>query len=124
MAVKILYSDVSFNADLTPKSINIQSVIDSIKNILSTTPGERLNNPTFGSNLENYLFQPIDEVTAFGILTHIVYSINRWDDRVLIDMASSVVTPYPDDNKYDVSLVCSIKGFEKELINVDFTLTS
>jgi hypothetical protein len=47
----------------TQASYDIEAVKNSIKNALLTTPGEKLLTPTFGVNLKQYLFEPIDDFT-------------------------------------------------------------
>lgn len=122
MAFKILYSDVGFSANKRPKAINLEAVVNSVKNIISTIPGERVNNPLFGWNSEDWLFEPIDDTTAFGILSSLIFAINKFDDRPIIDMANSIVNPLPDENKYEISLIFSVKGFESEPVVLNFSL--
>ena len=70
-----LYKDIKF--DLTPEylkgnemystrqtkdfacKINKEAVLNSVKNILTTSPGEKLLNPLFGLDLRDYLFEVV-----------------------------------------------------------------
>jgi phage baseplate assembly protein W len=54
-------------------------IIENVKRILMTRQGERINNPTFGSNLKTYLFQP--EMLMDDIAHEIVLSLGKWEPR-------------------------------------------
>jgi len=53
------------------KLVNVKSVFNSIRNIFAWTPGERLLNPEFGSNLKKLLYNGITEFTVESILAEI-----------------------------------------------------
>jgi phage baseplate assembly protein W len=57
-------------------------IIENVKRILMTQPGERVNDPTFGSNLKSYLFQP--EMLMSDIAHEITLSLSKWEPRVEI----------------------------------------
>lgn len=111
----MLYSDVN---PYHPWKGNLQdydAVRESLLNILTTKPRERLNNPEFAVDLEELLFEPIDDITALAIYQRIEIAINRWDNRIIVDGGKSNIIPRPDDNRYDVLLVVKIKGFNQDL---------
>lgn len=66
------------------ESRDVAAIKNSINNIFNTTPGEKLLNPAFGSNLERYLFEPITRDTAESIGDSIKYSIGKFEPRVKI----------------------------------------
>lgn len=110
----ILYSDCSFSPEIYNLSVNVEAVMNSILNILSTLPGERLNHPEFGTDLEAELFQPMDYITAQAIYTKVYDAINRWEPRVRINSKKSTVTPYYDEHVYEVQLYFYIVGISME----------
>ena len=57
---------------------------ESITRILLTTPGERINNPTFGSRLKQYLFD-LDNILEESIKEEISLAITRFEPRVRIN---------------------------------------
>lgn len=57
------------------------AVLQSVKNILSTIPNERVRNP-IGSSLLSYLFQPMTPDTVDEIKTEITRSIRVYEPRV------------------------------------------
>ena len=78
-----LYKDVAFDLDPTFTSsgefqkksdqkdlkplYNKNAVLTSLRNIFTTTPGEKLLNPRFGIDLRSFLFDPVSETRAFVI---------------------------------------------------------
>ncbi len=62
-----------------------ESVRQSIKIILQTRPGERLMRPRFGGGLERYLSEPNTLTTRRQIRDLITESLERWEQRILLD---------------------------------------
>lgn len=111
-----LYSDLNqFNPQKSALLTDIASVYQSIANILNTRVGERLFNPEFGSDLERLLFEPIDEETSLMLRHVLIQVIEKWDNRVDIDNARTVIEPLPDENMYRVQIVFVVKGVKGEL---------
>lgn len=84
----------------------------SLFNIFSTRPGERLFLPEFGFDLEDELFELIDDITTFDIYRMVVDVVARWESRVLIDNSVTRITPNYDQNSYDLVLAFAIQGLE------------
>jgi len=60
------------------------AVRQAVMLLLSTTPGERLMRPHYGSHLHRLLFSPNDDTTA-GLAVHYVReALTRWEPRVEI----------------------------------------
>jgi phage baseplate assembly protein W len=76
-------------------AIGHRSVLESIRIILTTEPGERLMLPTFGAGLRSFLFEPNIPATHRLIEERVRHALQRWEPRVLVD--SIVVARYPDD---------------------------
>jgi len=105
------YSDFYTNFDKHPdkndvlKYSNEESVKRAIRNILQTNRGERVFNPTFGSNIRKFLFENITPITESLIREQVETSINNFEPRAkLIDV---IVSGYPDDNAYNITVVFS-----------------
>ncbi len=62
-----------------------ESVRQSIKIILQTSPGERLMRPGFGGGLKRYLHEPNTLTTRRQIRDLITTSLERWERRILLD---------------------------------------
>lgn len=50
--------------------------------LLSTTPGERVMRPGYGSRLHRLVFAPNDETTAGLAIHYVRQAIQRWEPRV------------------------------------------
>lgn len=115
-----IYSDLD---QITPEEIlreDVESVYQSIGNIISTPVGTRFFNPEFGSEIENLLFEPIDDITTARLYDALVEAIERWEPRVCVDYGATDVVPYVTDRKYEVTLVFHIVGIESQF---DFRYT-
>lgn len=107
-AQKDLFSDMYTNFvvhpelhDLVTKK-NEEAIKQAIINLLFTNKYERPFNPTFGSNLKKYLFEPINSVTTSSIENEIRSCIENYEPRVkIIDL---VATPYEEKNAYAITL--------------------
>lgn len=81
----------------TPERLaDIQSVsICSIPVLLSCAIGDRggIFEPSYGSDLYYFLQEPIDDTTSFNIRTSIITTIQKWEPRVEVDQANTIVQP-------------------------------
>jgi phage baseplate assembly protein W len=74
----------------------------SMRNILLTKRGTRRMQPKFGADLYQFLFQPLDEITANEIGDTIITQINMWDsDLVVTDVSIGVDT---DNHTYHITI--------------------
>lgn len=62
-----------------------ESVRQSIKIILQTSPGERIMRPAFGGGLQTMLHQQNTLTTRRRIQDLIRESLERWEKRILLD---------------------------------------
>jgi len=58
---------------------------DSVFTILSTTVGERVHRPTFGSFLKRLIFEPVNRITAFRVEAEIRRALSAWEPRVSVE---------------------------------------
>lgn len=107
-----LYSDFFTNLDVHPETgdlvrrVNEDAVKVSVMNIILTNKYERPFNPNFGSNIRNYLFEPITPITTQNLITAISSAIKNYEPRA--NLINVNVTPYIDEQAYAVSVVFSI----------------
>lgn len=59
-------------------------VRNNLMQLLNTVKGERVMLPDYGTNLINYLFEPLDEETFTGIRNSIVEAIGKYAPGVTI----------------------------------------
>ena len=121
-----LFSDVNFisssvgNSDLI---YGLDCIKSSIFTIVSTTKGNRLFRPDFGSNIENLLFDPMDDYTTFAIKEALIDSISKWEPRIVLDKVNSSVIPDFDSQVYVVNLIYSVPQLGINAENLKFNLS-
>lgn len=97
---------------------DIEAIKNSIRNIFTTRKGQKILNPEFGSSLEQYLFQPVNEIYGRAIGQEIYDSIQTYEPRVEITKVK--VDPYPDENTYKVSVAYRFLEIKKDSLLVMF----
>jgi phage baseplate assembly protein W len=117
-----LYKDIEFdlnlsftdNAELYKENekqdlapiYDVKAVVTAIKNILTTSPGEKILNPTFGLDLRDYLFEPVSETGAFFLGKDLFDGLILQESRIKINTIRIKVNE--DEQQYDISLDISI----------------
>lgn len=94
-----------FNNTLS-KVINDNSIKQSIRNLILTNRGERLFQPTIGSDVYRSLFEPNDVITAENITYYVRSTITQNEPRVLLLQVN--VYPSPDRNYFTVNIIFSL----------------
>lgn len=62
-----------------------REVVESIRLILGTTPGERPARPEFGCAIQELVFAPADAATAGQIAYQVRLALERWEPRIVLD---------------------------------------
>ena len=122
LASGYLYKDIEFdltvsytnNAELFKSNekedlapiYDVKAVITSIKNILTTSPGEKILNPTFGIDLRDYLFEPVSETGGFFLGRDLFDGLTLQEPRIKINTIRIRVDE--DEQQYDIDLNISI----------------
>jgi len=120
-----LYSDINMSKPTTtPQVVNLSSINQALFTLFNTKLGERLFLPEYGIDLESILFMPIDDATTLYIEQKIVEAISRWEPRVVLDYSNTVITPYEDDNKYDIVLAFKIVGLEDQVFKFEGSIAT
>ncbi len=57
-------------------------IVQSIRLILATAPGERPMRPEFGCGIHDYVFAPADATTAGRLAAEVRRSLIRWEPRI------------------------------------------
>ena len=120
---KYTYQDITFDLQQTEnpgsdqlhgrkthKDIKVSydegAIMNSLRNIFTTTPGQKILNPLFGVNLSKWLFEPCDEFTGREIGEAILNGIEKFEPRVKVKTVD--VISRPERNEYLIRLVISI----------------
>ncbi|WP_191252995.1 GPW/gp25 family protein [Amycolatopsis oliviviridis] len=61
-----------------------REVVESIRLILATAPGERPMRPEFGCAVHDLVFAPADSATAGQIAYEVRTSLERWEPRITV----------------------------------------
>lgn len=110
------FKDISLSFEPHPITkdlpvLNNQSAISrSIRNLVQTIPTERFFNPSLGSNVRSSLFEFVDFGTASVIKDQILITISNYEPRV--SDVQVEVTPKPDTNEFDITVIFNIIGQE------------
>ena len=120
------FKDLSMSFKFNPLSgdlitlKNENAIARAVRNIVSTTPGEKLFSPDFGSSVSEILFENVDDITAVSIKDEIRSSLTNYEPRVeLIDVE---VDPNFDENQFDVLITYRIIGVDIPPSQLEFAL--
>ena len=121
-----IYSDFHTDFTLSPvnfdlaRKTNEESVKQSLKNLLTTSKGERLFQPNFGSSIIDMLFENFDPVTIETAKQELRAMIEYNEPRcnvIGLDIATG-----PDDNTAIVNIVFNVINRETP-VTFNVTLT-
>ena len=108
-----LYSDVN---SITPKDValllDVEAIYQSLFNILLTRKGEVPYFPEEGIEIENELFELMEDAAALRIYSNVIDAVERNEPRVEINSDRTKVTPIPDIHEFDLVLAFDIPGFD------------
>ena len=127
MATQLSYKDINITFKKHPVTDDLvvskdaSAIKQAIVNLLLTNKGERLMNPTYGSDIRSYLFEPMDFGTANQIKNNIRDTIETFEPRIRVLQISA--TPNFDDNGFDITMTYSIVGTDTPPVTVDFFLS-
>ena len=120
------FKDISMSFKFNPLSgdlitlKNENAIARAVRNIVSTTPGEKLFDPDFGSSVSEILFENVDDITAISIQDEIKTCLGNYEPRVeLIDV---FVDPNFDANQFDVKITYRIVGIDIPPSQLEFAL--
>jgi len=118
-----IYSDLNQKTPTeTPLVINLNSIMQSLSNILNTRKTERLFKPEFGASLEDFLFEPMGDLTALDIIRTILVEVGKYETRIKIVTGESKVVPDEDNNRYEITLAFRIIGLEDQIFKFQASL--
>ena len=127
MATQLSYRDINITFKKHPVTDDLvvskdaSAIKQAIVNLLLTNKGERLMNPTYGSDIRSYLFEPMDFGTANQIKNNIRDTIETFEPRIRVLRISA--TPNFDDNGFDITMTYNVIGTDTPPVTVDFFLS-
>ena len=120
------FKDLSMSFKFNPLSgdlialKNENAIARAVRNIVSTTPGEKFFDPDFGSSIGEILFENVDEITAISIQDEIRNCLNNYEPRV--ELIEVNVKPNYDENQFDVLISYRIVGVDIPASQLEFAL--
>ena len=120
------FKDISMTFQRSPLSSDLiaiknqTAIARSLRNLVLTAPGERFFNENLGSNVNNLLFENMDDVTASSIKDEIQNTINNFEPRV--KLLKTQVSPNFDTLEFDVVIKYEIIGVEAQPQQLSFAL--
>ena len=120
------FKDVSMSFGRNPINDDVITIKDrnaiarSLRNIVFTRPGEKFFNPNFGSRVSDSLFENLSGAVALAIRDEIDRSITNYEPRV--ELRRVKVTPNPQANEMNVTIVYRIIGVDSPPQRLEFVL--
>ncbi len=101
-----------------------QNVREAIRVILLTEERERINLPSFGGGLGQYLFEPNTAATRHLIEDRIVKALATWEPRIRVEAVD--VAPDPDDAQAAIITITYrlVATQTRERVSLSVTLNS
>ncbi len=99
---------------------DLGAIKNSIFNIFTTMPGQKILNPIFGLNLMQFLFTGITSVNARLLGDTILEGITRFEPRVIVDNIN--VTTDIENHTYMIELILSVPSLNINKLSVIGTL--
>lgn len=86
---------------------------NSIRNLFSTRPKQRILNPEYGLDLSQFLFEAANEFNARFIARKISRGVEKYEPRVNLKLVN--VTVNEEQNLYNISLIIYIPSLNKNV---------
>ena len=83
------------------------NVRECICTILRTSPGERVEMPTFGCGLSRFLFEPNTVATLRLIQQEVIQSLGQWEPRIAITDVTAALNA-ADQRAVDVTVTYTL----------------
>ena len=111
-------TDQSLGTDGTlkmSKDVNVKAVMNSIRNIFTWIPGERIINPEFGETISRYLYQGITDLNVEQIMSGIRSLCLKWEPRVnILQVINASGVEDTEDNTVHLKIIFTIPGLSDE----------
>lgn len=128
-----VFTDVSMEASLNggrlssnkwkvEKNVNVKAIFDSLRNIFTWTPGERILLPEFGSRLRSLLYEGITQQTEERIAAEIRSCVSEWEPRVsIVEIRNISTIDDTEDNTIHLEVVFKIPRLSDEQYTYSFS---
>ena len=93
-------------------SYDEEAIYNSIRNIFNTKKGQKILNPTFGLDVEQYLFENISKENGELIGTTIYEELALYEPRIVCDSVNVVARP--EQNEYKITISITIPSLNNK----------
>jgi len=100
---------------------DIDAIKNSLYNLFTTTPGEKILNPEYGLDFKQYLFLPATVDIAKYIRDEIYSQVARYEPRVKIVNVN--ITILEDVNEFDINIYYNVPSLNIHNISMFGTLS-
>ena len=95
-------------------------VVQLIKQVLLTSPGERIDRPDFGAGLRRHLFSPSSNETATLLQATVFQNLDRWLGNLI--KVERVDASF-EDGRLDIRIAYTLKARgDQQVLNLEVTL--
>jgi len=98
------------------------AIRNSIYNILTTVPGQKILNPYFGCNIMQYLFTPMNAVNANLVGTEIYKALTAWEPRIEVERIQVIMDE--DNHQYTINMFLRLPKLKGAVIKLTGTLSN
>ena len=89
-----------------------KAIYNSILNIFNTKKGQKILNPTFGLDLEQYLFENVSKENGQTIGQTIYEELALYEPRIVVNDVRVVARP--DNNEYKITISITIPSLNNK----------
>ena len=113
--------------NLFSKSTDNESLVGQIRQLIYTTPGERVMLPNFGLNLNSYLFEPLTPQLIDEIKTNIFTQFKRYITNAvvlkIVVFSEEVDDPFASASLPTIIIRMSVRNKENnQILPMEFTV--
>lgn len=128
----VIYRDLSLNMDTgivkginaeSPKNLNdlntstnFEAIKNSLINLITTFPGQKILNPEFGMNFGDLLFLPVSKARGTTIGETITNSIVGFEPRIKINLVQVIADI--EKQEYEINLEVTVPEFNNSSLNL------
>lgn len=102
-------------------STDIEAIKNSLFNLFTTIPGQKILNPIYGLNLIQFIFDEISDLKARSIGQLILNGINRFEPRLTVKKI--FVIPDIDNQTYEIGLKLDVPSLNIDGISLKGVLS-
>ena len=118
------YRDINSDSPTSkPDLFDVQAIVQNVRDFVFTRRGSRLFLPDFGVDIDDLLFELMDDEAAVEVFNNIVIGLRKYEPRVRLNNGQSGVLADPDANTFYIDLFFEVEGFDGQTFRVTDAVT-